>query len=91
MLELISYNLISNSIHKMEAQKWLNDTICLESIKIQEEFPELVKYLNEMPEHLLPKSTDSLSIKDLHNYLDSLNKLFETYSKRHNKPLKQNT
>ncbi|UKM66562.1 hypothetical protein GSB9_03152 [Flavobacteriaceae bacterium GSB9] len=65
----------------MESQNDLNDKIRLITIKIQEEYPELIKYLNEIPRNFLSNKVKGISSKDLKGYLDSLNRLLETYTK----------
>ncbi|GAA3560714.1 hypothetical protein [Snuella lapsa] len=67
----------------MESQKSLNDIIILRIIKIQEEFPELTKYLDEMPERFLSITGKGINNKELKDYLESLNDLLETYAKEH--------
>ena len=67
----------------MESQNDLNKKIVLTTMKIQETFPELVKYLGEIPEHFQSTTQKGINTKDLKDYLDSLNDLLETYSKKH--------
>ena len=67
----------------MESQNDLNDKIRLTTLKIQEEHPELIKYINEIPRNFLFKTEKEVNNKALKGYLDSLNKILETYSKKH--------
>ncbi|ARV05364.1 hypothetical protein BTO04_01055 [Polaribacter sp. SA4-10] len=67
----------------MESQNDLNDKIRLTTIKIQEEHPELIKYINEIPRNFLSNSEKGINNKELKGYLDSLNNLLETYAKKH--------
>ena len=67
----------------MESQKELNDKIQLTIIKIQEEHPELIKDINEIPRSFLFKTEKKVNNEALKGYLDSLNKILETYSKEH--------
>ncbi len=67
----------------MESQNDLNDNIRLTTLKIQEEYPELIKYLNEIPRNYLSNADKGINNKELKGYLDSLNNLLETYSKEH--------
>ena len=67
----------------MESQKYLNDNIRLITLKIQEEHPELIKYINEIPRNYLVKKEGEVNNKALKEYLDSLNNILETYSKKH--------
>jgi len=67
----------------MESQNDLNESIRLTTIKIQEEHPELVKYINEIPRNFPFKAEKEVNNKALKAYLDSLNNILETYSKKH--------
>jgi len=67
----------------MEFQKNLNDTIFLTTVKIQEEFPELTKYLGEIPGNFQSNTEEGVNNKALEDYLGSLNDLLETYGKEH--------
>lgn len=70
----------------MESQKELNDKIRLTTIKIQEENPELIKYIDEIPRIFPFKTEKDVNTKALKDYLDSLNQILETYAKEHKKP-----
>lgn len=61
----------------------INNTIRLTTIKIQEEFPELIKYITEIPENYTSFNHRGINTNDLEEYLDSLNKLIASYSKEH--------
>lgn len=65
----------------METQNELNDKIRLTTLKIQEENPELIKYINEIPRDFL--NTKEVNNKALKDYLNSLNQILETYAKEH--------
>lgn len=67
----------------MESQNDLNDKIRLTTIKIQEEHPELIKYINEIPRSFQFKTEKEVNKKALKDYLDSLNQILETYVKEH--------
>jgi hemerythrin len=67
----------------MESQNDLNDNIRLTTIKIEEEHPELIKYINEIPRNFLFTTEKDVNNKALKEYLDSLNKILETYSKKY--------
>lgn len=66
----------------MESQNDLNTNIRLTTLKIQEEHPELVKYINEIP-RIFFKDEKAVNNKALKGYLDSLNNILETYSEKH--------
>jgi hypothetical protein len=67
----------------MESQNDLNETIFLTTVKIQEEFPELTKYLGEIPENFQSNTGKGVNNQELKDYLESLNDLLETYAKEH--------
>ena len=67
----------------MESQNDLNDNIRLTTLKIQEEYPELIKYMNEIPRNFLSNVGKGVNNKALKDYLDSLNAILETYAKEH--------
>tara|TARA_R110001583_G_scaffold28963_1_gene102336 strand:+ start:776 stop:979 length:204 start_codon:yes stop_codon:yes gene_type:complete len=67
----------------MESQNDLNNNIRLTTLKIQEEHPELVKYINEIPRNFPLKTEKEVNNKALKGYLDSLNNILETYSNKH--------
>ena len=67
----------------MESKNNLNDNIRLTTLKIQEKYPELIKYMNEIPRNFLSNTEKEVNNKELIGYLDSLNNLLETYAKDH--------
>jgi len=67
----------------MESQNDLNENIRLTTLKIQEEYPELIKYMNEIPRSFLSSTEKGVNNKELKGYLDSLNNLLETYAEEH--------
>ncbi|OBX23423.1 MULTISPECIES: hypothetical protein [Bizionia] len=67
----------------MEAYNDLNNHIRLTTLKIQEDYPELVKYMNEIPRNYLNKTGKEVNEKELKGYLNSLNNLIKTYTKTH--------
>ncbi|WP_040253078.1 hypothetical protein [Psychroserpens mesophilus] len=64
----------------MKSQNNLNDKIRLTTIKIQEEHPELIEYINEMPSTFFYKHRKKVNNKALKGYLDSLNIILKKYS-----------
>lgn len=48
--------------------------------EINQKYPELAKYLSEMPEQLLPKEDNAVTIKSLEIYHNSLVELLTQYS-----------
>ena len=67
----------------MKSQNDLNEKIVKATIEIEEKFPELTKYLNEMPDHFLFSTKREVQRKDLRDYLDSLNQLLKTFAMNH--------
>jgi hypothetical protein len=67
----------------MKSKNDLNDNIRLITLKIQEEYPELIKYMNEIPVNFLSNSEKGITNNELKSYLDSLNNLIEKYAKEH--------
>ena len=53
------------------------------TMKMQKEFPELSKYIKEMPSDFSGKGDDEINIKSLKEYHNSLVGMFEKYSKTH--------
>lgn len=67
----------------MNSQADINDNIVLTTLKIQEKFPELIKYLDETPINFNQIKDNKIKTKDLKDYLDSLNRLIKTYAIKH--------
>lgn len=67
----------------MNSQNDLNTTIFSTTTKIQEEFPELNKYLDEIPEYDFANNQKEINNIELKDYLESLKDLLSTYSKEH--------
>ena len=62
----------------MQHQDDLSENIFIVTLKIQEEFPELIKYIDEIPRNLQLNAEKFVSKKALKDYLDYLNNLLET-------------
>ena len=67
----------------MKSQIDLNNNIRSTTLKIQEEYPELIKYLDEIPRNFQSKEEKGIDNIELKSYLDSLNNLLETYAEKH--------
>tara|TARA_B110000503_G_C7074012_1_gene382106 strand:+ start:114 stop:323 length:210 start_codon:yes stop_codon:yes gene_type:complete len=67
----------------MESQKELNNAINKATSKIRNESPELLKYIDEIPEHILNHTKEGVSNKELMDYLNSLTDLLKNYEKEH--------
>jgi CxxC motif-containing protein len=66
----------------MKTEKELNAAILKTTLIIQEKFPELSKYIEEMP-ITIPVNNPEVTIKNLTNYNNSLENLIEKYAQNH--------
>ncbi|MFV8343005.1 hypothetical protein [Flavobacterium sp. XS2P39] len=69
----------------METEKQLNDAILKMTLKIQNEYPELSKYLIEMPMTVPNAANPEINIKILKDYYNSLNSILKEYTPNHTK------
>jgi hypothetical protein len=67
----------------MKTEKELNDDILKITMTIKESFPELSKYIEEMPITIPNSSNPEINIKTLKDYYDSLDNLMKKYAKNH--------
>ncbi|MDO8998473.1 MAG: hypothetical protein Q7W45_01820 [Bacteroidota bacterium] len=67
----------------MKTEKELNEAILHITMKINGEFPELSKYLKEMPVKSANSTDGAINIKNLKDYYDSLNDLYKKYCEEH--------
>lgn len=63
----------------MDSEKQLNEKILAITMKIQGKYPELSKYLNELPDTIPNENDPKIDTKVLDNYYESLVKLIATY------------
>ncbi|MFV8393423.1 hypothetical protein [Flavobacterium sp. LB2P6] len=68
----------------MKTEKELNDAILKITMKIRNEYPELSKYLSEMPVTIPEISNPEINIKTLSDYYESLENILKKYSPNHN-------
>lgn len=61
----------------------LNDDILKITMTIQQKYPELSKYLVEMPVTIPNEGNPEINCKNLQDYLNSLNRLLDTYIPNH--------
>jgi hypothetical protein len=66
----------------MKTEKEINQDIISVIAKITREFPELVKYINEIPLQITPSSKSS-DLKNSEEYYNSLIEILKNYSKTH--------
>jgi hypothetical protein len=67
----------------METEDEINAKILKITMVIHENYPELSKYLNEMPITVPIDSRPEVNVKNLHKYYDSLVTLFRKYVAEH--------
>lgn len=67
----------------MKSEKELNDDILKITMAIRDKFPELSKYMNEMPETIPNVADPEMNIKTLNNYYESLADLLKKYETNH--------
>ncbi len=67
----------------MKTEKKLTSDILKITMEIQENSPELAKYIAEMPETIPDAQTPEINIKILKEYLDSLESLLKKYKTNH--------
>lgn len=68
----------------MKTELELNQAILKITMAITDNYPELAKFLGEMPVTIPVKSNPEISLKILQDYFDSLNLLFRRYVTHHN-------
>ncbi len=67
----------------MESEEEINAKILKVTMVIQENYPELSKYLNEMPITIPADSRPEVNLQNLQKYYDSLVTLFRNYVAEH--------
>tara|TARA_R110002167_G_C12585908_1_gene643808 strand:+ start:563 stop:814 length:252 start_codon:yes stop_codon:yes gene_type:complete len=67
----------------MKTKAELEQDIINITTKINTEFPELSKYISEIPENVSEINTDGIGAKNLKEYYNSLEELLLEYSKTH--------
>lgn len=67
----------------MKTEKELNDAILKITLKIQNDYPELSKYLSEIPVTIPNISNPEINNKALTNYYESLENIVEKYIPNH--------
>lgn len=65
----------------METKNEINKDIINATLGIQTDFPELSKYINEMPVTIPNLANPEITTNNLKDYNDSLNALVTKYSK----------
>ncbi|MDI5897543.1 hypothetical protein [Flavobacterium yafengii] len=69
----------------MKTEKELNEAILKITMKIRNDYPELSKYLLEMPVTIPDISNPEINSKTLTDYYESLENMLKKYISNHNK------
>jgi hypothetical protein len=72
----------------MKTESELNKNILKITMTIRNEFPELMKFLNEMPVTIPDKKSPEISNKILQEYYNSLFNLLQKYAPNHSSLIK---
>lgn len=67
----------------MKTEKELNSDILKITMKIREAYPELLKYLGEMPFKISYAVSNTLNLIALNDYYDSLHMIYKKYAFNH--------
>jgi hypothetical protein len=67
----------------MKTEKTLTENIFSITMTIRNEFPELMKFLNEMPETIPNQESPKINDKILEEYFNSLEELLVNYAPNH--------
>ncbi len=67
----------------METEKEINAKILKVTMVIHENYPELSKYLNEMPITIPIDSRPEVNVKNLQKYYETLVEIFRNYVAEH--------
>jgi hypothetical protein len=67
----------------MKTEKELNENILKITATIRNEFPELMKFLNEMPQTIPNEKSPEINNKTLEEYFNSLKELLIKYAPNH--------
>jgi hypothetical protein len=67
----------------MLTEHQLNEDILKTTMLIQEKYPELLKYVGEMPVTIPDTNNPEINIKNLKDYAASLNTLLQQYINNH--------
>ena len=67
----------------MKTEAELNEKIVKITMTIRDEFPELLKFLNEMPETIPNEKNPEINVTNLQNYYNSLESTLRKYAPNH--------
>ncbi len=81
---LVKENKFKKIYKAMKTEKELNSDILKITMKIQETYPELSKYITEMPVTIPNSNNPEITLKALKDYYNSLEIILLKYAKEHN-------
>ena len=67
----------------MKTEEELNADILKITMTIRDNYPELSKYISEMPVTVPDESNPHVNLKNLQDYYDSLNNILKKYTLNH--------
>jgi|GEM_PF-125568 len=70
-------------VFKVETERELNSNILKITMRINDQYPELAKYLGEMPDTIPNETSSEITLNNLKTYYDSLNSLLNKYILEH--------
>lgn len=79
-------NLTEKNLEEVEPEfleRDLNLKIIQVTTEIKEHYPELIKFLDEMPVAIPTEENKEITLKNLKTYCDSLNSLLNNYIEEH--------
>ena len=76
-------HLINKKLIIMKTEKELEEAILKTTLKINSQYPELSKYLTEMPVTIPDIQNPEMNVKILQDYYDSLESMLQKYSANH--------
>ena len=74
---------MEHTISHDDAEKDLNAKILKVTMIIKDKYPELSKYIEEMPETIPDKKNPEITLKNLRTYYESLNSMLNKYILEH--------
>lgn len=74
---------LDRNLINQEAEKNLNSKILEITLKIKDQYPELSKYIEEMPVTIPDEKKPEITLKNLKAYYDSLNDVLSKYLLEH--------
>jgi hypothetical protein len=78
---------ISTEVLNRQKEQFLNEEILQITMTIESKFPELSKYIGEMPVKFSDTPDHEVSLKNLSSYYDSLVALLENYAPYHSQTI----